>query len=304
MGNPLYSDDVGSMCYNPAKSWQLGWYDSPASNKVTIRAQDTDNWTGDIVGIADYDNNPNNLPMLIKVLFPSDSNTYFIGFNRAKGPNADNVMADDKVTIVYTEYGGGEQYSQSWFLRQLGSEESYVITSTNLNLNVEVMSIAQEDPWYANIRLTAVECFNDSNCDDQKPCTRNVCRNNECVSTTIANCCRTNAGCNDNDICTRNICNIYNRCTYPKIAKCCTKHPDCAQSRACMRSSCNLRTKRCNPPKNLCKDKNKCTRDLCRNNGKCANPRISGCKCKMTGACTKRAQCCSNRCVRRKCIRP
>lgn len=27
MGNPLYSDDVGRMCWNAAKTWQVGWYD-------------------------------------------------------------------------------------------------------------------------------------------------------------------------------------------------------------------------------------------------------------------------------------
>lgn len=41
MGNPLYGDDLGQMCFNPAKLWQLqhyphpttvteGWYDSAA----------------------------------------------------------------------------------------------------------------------------------------------------------------------------------------------------------------------------------------------------------------------------------
>ena len=27
MGNPLYSDDTGKMCFNPAKNWAVSWYD-------------------------------------------------------------------------------------------------------------------------------------------------------------------------------------------------------------------------------------------------------------------------------------
>ena len=54
MGNPLYSDDVGRMCYNAAKSWQIGWYDD---RKIQLNPLDQpSDWSETIamVGVADY----------------------------------------------------------------------------------------------------------------------------------------------------------------------------------------------------------------------------------------------------------
>ena len=94
------------MCFNPAKNYQLtkaasvsqggGWYDD--SHIVEL---DSGNWTGKIIGVAEYDNNPTNDPIIIKLVSGSGSSggDWFIGFNRAIGRNADNVQADDEVKI-------------------------------------------------------------------------------------------------------------------------------------------------------------------------------------------------------------
>ena len=84
MGNPLYSDDVGKMCWNAAKTWQIGWYDS---NKIIIDPKAQQFWSGTIVGIADFDNNPDQYPVVVKIE-TGTSTDQFINFNRAKGVNS------------------------------------------------------------------------------------------------------------------------------------------------------------------------------------------------------------------------
>lgn len=90
MGNPLYSDETGKMCFNPAKNWQLstgGTYDWYGDRKVLIKPPLTNTngsflYTIDMVGISDYSNNPMELPVVAK-LETGTANDYFIGFNRA-----------------------------------------------------------------------------------------------------------------------------------------------------------------------------------------------------------------------------
>ena len=53
MGNPLYDDDLGKMCFNPAKNWAIGWYDSKKS-EVDI-SKSVVNHIETIVGVADFD---------------------------------------------------------------------------------------------------------------------------------------------------------------------------------------------------------------------------------------------------------
>jgi hypothetical protein len=126
MGNPLYSDDIGKMCYNPAKNWQIGWYNN---NRLELNPTlSSKNYT--LVGVADYLNNPDGHPVVVKLETGTEAD-YFVGFNRAIGANADNVEADDEVTIVQVNSGNGEAYSLSFLKAHLnlneGEESSYVI---------------------------------------------------------------------------------------------------------------------------------------------------------------------------------
>jgi len=61
MGNPLYSDDTGKLCFNPAKNWQIGWY-TPRKILLDPRVG-SGPWTYDMVGVANYGSNPANLPI-------------------------------------------------------------------------------------------------------------------------------------------------------------------------------------------------------------------------------------------------
>ena len=128
MGNPLYSDDKGKMCFNAAKNWQLNWYNdrelkvNPRVNPTTIV---------DLVGIANYDTTANSHPVVVKIE-TGTSTDQFIGFNRAVGINAQNDEADNEVTIVETGKNGNS-YSQSTLKAHLVEGTSYTFPNWDKN---------------------------------------------------------------------------------------------------------------------------------------------------------------------------
>ena len=89
----------------------MGWYDDA---KTLLDPSITSTWRENVVGIADYGNNPDNHSVVIKIE-TGTSTDYFIGFNRATGINSDNDEADNEVIIVETG-NNGESYSQSCLL--------------------------------------------------------------------------------------------------------------------------------------------------------------------------------------------
>ena len=95
MGNPLYSDDVGQMCFNPAKNYQIdGWYNDA---KVVLDPRQNINmmgwmtgpaalpFEGDVVGIGEYDKRAANEPVTIKVSFtPRYSSLHYYAWVMAR----------------------------------------------------------------------------------------------------------------------------------------------------------------------------------------------------------------------------
>jgi len=128
MGNPLYHDDVGQMCFNAAKNWQLDWYND---KKQLVDPRVNPTTMVDLVGIANYNTTANNHPVVVKIE-TGTSTDQFIGFNRAIGINADNDEADNEVTIVQTG-NNGEDYSVSQLKAHLVQGESYTFPNWDNN---------------------------------------------------------------------------------------------------------------------------------------------------------------------------
>ncbi|KAL7431028.1 hypothetical protein ACHAXH_003303 [Discostella pseudostelligera] len=157
LGNPLYSDDVGRMCYNAAKSWQIGWYND---RKITLNPKtalaSNANWgtVVTLVGIADYQNVAN-IPVVLK-LETDTVDDYFIAFNRAVGINADNDEADNEVTVILTGQNG-EKASQSHLRATLAVGEQYVISNFGgggRNCPIKLVSIdTSTSIWKANVQV-------------------------------------------------------------------------------------------------------------------------------------------------------
>ena len=138
MGNPLFSDDVGDMCFNPAKTHQIvmtgagrpaegNWY---REDRITVwDARPGREWSGRLVGIAEYadlgrrDGPLGDARVVLRLVRDGVTDLY-VGFNRAVGFNADVVQGADRVTVVEAG-GGGTAYAQSFLRAVLGQGESY-----------------------------------------------------------------------------------------------------------------------------------------------------------------------------------
>jgi hypothetical protein len=156
MGNPLYSDEVGKMCFNAAKNWQIGWYNT---NRLLVDPRNGPT-TVNMVGIADFNNNPQDYPVVIKIE-TGTSTDQFIAFNRAIGINSQNDEADDEVTIVETG-NNGEGYSQSFLKAHLIQGETYTYANwagTGQSLIVKAKSInLAMSPAVAQVEICLGSC--------------------------------------------------------------------------------------------------------------------------------------------------
>ena len=63
MGNPHFSDD-GFQCFNPAKNFQLDWYDDSEITEDPRTAAYSNTLT--LVGIGEYDNRGGN-PVVVRL---------------------------------------------------------------------------------------------------------------------------------------------------------------------------------------------------------------------------------------------
>ena len=131
------------------------WYED--SNVVEFNSDSSKSWSGKIIGVAEYDNNPSNDPIVVK-LESGSGRDWFVGYNRATGPNADNVQGDDLVTIYRVTDGNGFGYSTSSLKDMLRAGQSTTITDwrgSGSNLIIEVSEInTRSSPGYARVDIT------------------------------------------------------------------------------------------------------------------------------------------------------
>jgi hypothetical protein len=112
MGYSFKSNDGPLQCFNPAKSYELGWYENSVIQWDPL-TQGT--WFGVIEGVADYDNNSNTQTVVVKIPREVKSKDLYIGYNRKKGINSGVVEEGDNVIIVEEAEG----YEVSNFVRGL-----------------------------------------------------------------------------------------------------------------------------------------------------------------------------------------
>jgi hypothetical protein len=162
MGNPLWGDDKGKMCFNAAKNFQLAvgndaWYNDGPGEIITWDSG-VDGGTvleTTMVGIAEFDKITENNPVVVK-LETGEKLDYYVGFNRATGANSQNRLASDLVTI-YETGNNGLSYSNSFLKAYLAEGESYTIPKwrgTKLDLTIKVLEInINKVPGYARIKI-------------------------------------------------------------------------------------------------------------------------------------------------------
>ena len=111
-------------------------------------------WRGRLIGIADYGNNPDNHPVILKLETGTGSD-YFVSFNRARGVNDEVQEASDRVLIHRVEGGHGTAYSQSMLMATLYEGRTRTIENwreSGIDLEIKVIDINfSSSPDYADV---------------------------------------------------------------------------------------------------------------------------------------------------------
>ena len=132
------------------------WYDPQYITTFNSGTSIRKTWSGRLIGVAQYDNNPSNYPFVIKLETGNESD-WFLGFNRAIGPNKDSQEANNQVTIYKVEGGNGVSYSHSFLKGYLSAGKNARITDwrdsgNNLVINVNSINLSAT-PSYADIEI-------------------------------------------------------------------------------------------------------------------------------------------------------
>jgi len=118
MGFSFRGDNAPLQCFNPAKSYELGWYENSAIQWDPL-VQGT--WFGNIMGVADYDKNSHEQTVVVRIVRKKNNKgDLFVGYNRQKGINSGVVENGDNVIIVEKAEG----YSTSNFIEYLHPRSS------------------------------------------------------------------------------------------------------------------------------------------------------------------------------------
>jgi len=152
----------------------------------------------------------------------------------------------------------------------------------------------------------ASECTTDEECDSTDPCTTYTCDANECVPSSIENCCVDPDDCSSTDPCTSFEC-AENNCLPSSIADCCDFGNEgkvtCDDGHACTIDTCTPQNQCDNTPTDdgpgccastdpPCNDNNPCTNDGCEmvSNTCSHSSKIDGASCGTNKVC-KEGQC-------------
>jgi len=169
-----YKQDDQRICFNPAKSYQTGWYsdqtlaidplDMDGANTNDGRNTATTTGTHRFVlnGVSDYQQNPETALVVLRLEHTtpveSDSDndrvdtSCYIGYNRKHGVNADTVEDENKVTVVCRELGTGLglphhealYFGQSTKVAALDVGESHVIENFEHAKHVQIRYVGND----------------------------------------------------------------------------------------------------------------------------------------------------------------
>ena len=165
-----YSEYNGPlMCFNGAKSWQLGWY---KDKHVVFNVVDG-SWSGKLVGHV-HKKSAIDEKVILKLNTQSDTD-YYVSFNCNADHNSGTVEGGNQVTIQRMG-GEGNEYAASELVAKLNAGGEYVINNfdnSGLPLTLRVNNIntagSLQYPPYADISV-GLKCGANADCDDGLAC--------------------------------------------------------------------------------------------------------------------------------------
>jgi hypothetical protein len=193
-----YNEDSTKMCFNPAKSWQLGWY---SERRIELDMKTRSLFSGKVIGLKDYDS-LNTGGKYVNIKIRDGSVGFFLGYNNARGINSDTREGQNRVTI-HSQKGSG--YSRSDLLADLAQFEEYRIVDykDGVDLIVKVNEIDPTAiPSFAQVDIyldgcggqnaacgsACGTCCDDSDCDAGDACATGTCSSDGSCSYDTSTC--------------------------------------------------------------------------------------------------------------------
>jgi hypothetical protein len=156
------------MCFNPAKSWQLGWY-SGQEKAISPALGESHRFT--VAGVNDYNAYNRSETVVLKV--EAGERDFFIGYNKATGMNSGTQESANQVVIIQnTNKDSG--YTDSLKLSSLSAGESYNISNykDGNDLSVRFTSVASGDAvvdvFFPTGGCVPPGCFNEAICSSSE----------------------------------------------------------------------------------------------------------------------------------------
>lgn len=151
-----YNEDNGpKMCFNAAKSWQLGWYSDRSTEVYPLKYQ----WDGQLVGIADYGElDDTKYRVLLKLEAPNEDIAYYVSFNRKLGVNQETKDGADQVLVI-SQTSKDNVPQTSYLEASLESGKRFRIYNfdkSGVTVTIKVNFIWKAgSPWYADVTVTS-----------------------------------------------------------------------------------------------------------------------------------------------------
>jgi hypothetical protein len=160
-----YSEDDTKMCYNPAKSWQLGWY---SLRRTSVDFSNGGGFSGKLIGVDNYEHTASSGKYVnVKVSGSSSAVDVFVGFNLDAGINSGTKEGRNQVT-VHTQEGSGK----SDLVAKLSAGSIHTIENFqgDKTLSIKVNSIdISASPPFADVDIF-VGCLDDTYCVQGDDC--------------------------------------------------------------------------------------------------------------------------------------
>jgi hypothetical protein len=138
------------MCFNGAKTYQLGWY---SQYHVNLPSSGSFNWNGYLVGFAEKSSASSSDKMIVRIV-TSTADTY-VHFNRKIGMNSGTQEGGDQVLVTTRNTGTG--YAESNLVSKMSTGSVYTIPNFNGSPNslvIRVVLISTSTvPGRANISI-------------------------------------------------------------------------------------------------------------------------------------------------------
>jgi len=185
MGEIRPGDEEPRMCFNGAKSFQLGWYED--GHKVVKPLKKS--YYGEIVGFVDHKERGGK-NTIIKIEGHNIGVEYYVHFNRKSGFNADTQEGD---SVMITSRPEGSGLEQSWLVAKLENDyDKYLIPSfgggPDCIIELEHIALTESIP-FAKIKIQTKECKSGRDCNDGNYCTLDRCIDEHCYFEEVCNIC-------------------------------------------------------------------------------------------------------------------